>query len=153
MRVMFITFFLLITNLSSAQIAIPVSQEDVLKLVIFDNGSKQIATPAGTVVSISDWYLSTVISEGNQDLNPNGTLYSRISDASCKKNKSKVICEVTSVGQEFVLKEGSDDDFCLGADYGEKIKVSFDITGSSLTFSDGAITLSMSGDGICGAEW
>ena len=129
----------------------PSSKAEVLKLVLFENGSEMIDTPNDTQVSIIDWYLTTVNSEGNQDLTANGTLFSRISDAECTEQGNEVTCKVLSVAQEFVPDLNDRGLFCTGADYAERIVVVFTKTDSKLVFFSGMIDLSMSGGGPCGA--
>ena len=141
----------MISSLSVAA-PVPTSEKEIFKLVVFDNGSKMISTPADGQVSIIDWYLSTVSSEGNQDLAENGVLYSRIMGAECTEHDTEVTCSVSMNSQEFVPSLEMSDLYCTGADYGEGIKVVFSKEDSKLNFLRGEINVSMSGNGPCGAD-
>lgn len=144
---------LVFPNLSSAG-AIPTTTSGVLKLVVYENGAQKIKLPAGLgQISIIDWYLSTVTSEGNQDLTKNGTLFNHITEAKCAEQKSEVVCTVLTLAQEFVPTANDAEKFCHGSDYGRGIKVFFAKNGSKLKFLRGENDVSMSGDGPCGAEW
>ncbi len=131
---------------------VPSKKADVVKLIVIDNGS-QIIKGDDFQTTIADWYLGSLFSEDNEDMQQGSDLYYRIFEASCAEQKETVKCTLGVATQEFVMKKESKSVYwCHGYDSGSSIVVEFTKQPDKLKFQGVEMVYAASGGGECAKE-